>query len=168
MKKLIIFLLFTTLLYSSDFGATFNGGKAGSIEVYRAGLQKYFDDEIYSNELVVLNGFHEVSFGTFLGHDGDKINVIAYSPVFILKLKSFSSSYIKPYIDAGIGASYITRKKINGKRFSTGFEFEDRVSLGFSVDNIDLYLRYMHYSNGGIKNPNDGIDIALVGINYRF
>jgi len=31
-----------------------------------------------------------------------------------------------------------------------------------------VHIRYMHYSNAGFSWPNDGIDIFLAGLAYRF
>ena len=34
--------------------------------------------------------------------------------------------------------------------------------------NLNFYLRFMHYSNAGIKEPNDGLNSTMVGFSYRF
>jgi lipid A 3-O-deacylase len=162
-----MFLLLSSYLFA-EYGVSFGAGKDASINTYRVGVQKYFSSSIYSNETITLSGFHEVGFGSWRGNNHDKIDVISYSPVFTLNFNSFDGAKLKPYIDAGIGVSYISKKHINDRRFSTGFEFEDRVSLGVSIDGIDVYFRYMHYSNGGFKRPNDGLDIVSIGLNYRF
>ena len=71
-------------------------------------------------------------------------------------------------MDFGIGIAFLSDTLIDNKNMSSSFQFEDRISIGITRDNIDMYVRYMHYSNGGIKKPNDGINMGLVGINYRF
>ena len=32
----------------------------------------------------------------------------------------------------------------------------------------DFNVRYMHYSNGSISEPNDGLDVFIFTIFYRF
>lgn len=170
MKKIIMIILALSfaLVASDEYGVSINVGKSGSIESYRVGLQKNFNKILYSNETISLNGFHELGIGTLRGHNGDHIDLISYSPVFTLNFNRFNSSTIKPYIDGAIGVSAISRKTINSKDLSSTFQFEDRVSLGLSLDNINLYIRLIHYSNGGIKEPNDGINIVNLGIDYKF
>jgi lipid A 3-O-deacylase len=37
-----------------------------------------------------------------------------------------------------------------------------------SLNNLDLGLKLQHFSNGGIKDPNDGVNFAVVRISYPF
>ena len=41
-------------------------------------------------------------------------------------------------------------------------QFEHRLGVGLRFRNQTLGLRAMHYSNGGIKKPNDGIEMYSV------
>jgi lipid A 3-O-deacylase len=46
--------------------------------------------------------------------------------------------------------------------------FEDRIGVGIRIKNMDLNFRYMHYSNAGFKEPNDGIDIFIGTLAWYF
>ena len=62
----------------------------------------------------------------------------------------------------------VSLNKIDNKDLSTRFQFEDRIGIGLKNRNLNFYLRFMHYSNAGIKEPNDGLNSTMVGFSYRF
>lgn len=167
-KKIILFCLLSGLVYaSSDYGVSVNTGRGGHIDLHRVALQKTFSNTIYSFDSFNIKGYHELAYGKFKGQDHSR-SVISYTPVFVLDFdKLFFDSY-KYYVDLAVGVSRISHTHIDSRRISTKFQFEDRISFGITRENWDLYLRYIHYSNASIKKPNDGIDIALLGLNYRF
>ena len=52
---------------------------------------------------------------------------------------------------------------------STAFEFADHIGLGYVFNNkFDLGLRVQHYSNAGIKKPNNGENFVVLRGAYRF
>ena len=81
---------------------------------------------------------------------------------------SFDIASFKPYLEGAIGVAYLSDTKIDNKDLSTRFQFEDRVGIGLKNRNLNFYLRFMHYSNSGIKEPNDGLNSTMVGFSYRF
>ena len=53
--------------------------------------------------------------------------------------------------------------------FSTKFQFGDHIGVGArfgAANRHDLGLRLQHVSNGGIKNPNPGINLLLLRYQY--
>jgi lipid A 3-O-deacylase len=94
------------------------------------------------------------------------ITSIGITPVFRIQhdtLKGF-------YAEAGIGAHYLSGKyDNNGDELSTNFQFGDHIGMGYIFqNNLDLGLKLQHFSNGGIKDPNDGVNFAVVRISYPF
>lgn len=173
MKKILsvaAFICFSYLnLQANDdtYGVSVNLGQSNDIEVYRIGIQKPFDSSVYDFDSFSIHGFHEVGLGHWDGEQ-DNIQIISYSPVFKIILNSYSSNEYQPYIDFGIGVALASDTRIDGRNLSSAFLFEDRISLGITKDNLDFFVRYMHYSNAGLQSPNDGIDIYLAGVNYSF
>jgi len=47
---------------------------------------------------------------------------------------------------------------------SSVFQFEDRAGVGVTWQCFDFNLGFMHYSNGGVSQPNQGINIILLTI----
>ena len=74
------------------------------------------------------------------------------------------------YGEAGIGAHYFTELYDNNDRqFSTRFEFSDHIGIGYNFTNkCEVALKIQHFSNGSIKQPNDGANFAILKAAYRF
>jgi hypothetical protein len=73
------------------------------------------------------------------------------------------------YAEAGIGATVMSRTEFAGRHLSTAFQFGDHVGFGTVVNrNHRIGVRYSHYSNGGIKTPNQGVNIVELTYTYQF
>jgi lipid A 3-O-deacylase len=142
------------------------GESKDHIHIYRLGLKQDFESTWFKSDYGRLSGYFEASLNYW---EKDSIDVygVALSPVFVYY---FGNKYntIIPYVEAGIGAAYISKTKIKGRDMASHFQFEDRVGLGFKTGDYDFNVRYMHYSNAGLKKPNDGIDIFMFTLAYRF
>jgi lipid A 3-O-deacylase len=94
------------------------------------------------------------------------ITSVGITPVFRLQnatLKGF-------YAEGGIGIHYLSGLyNNNGNELSTRFQFGDHLGVGYVFqNNLDLAVRIQHFSNGGIKNPNDGVNFGLIRVSYPF
>ena len=188
MKKLVLYILFTvSYLYASDLknnqdqmiqktlvenksfidSISIGFGKIKSKHgVFKLGLQKEFTSNIYENEIGYLNGFYDLSLNRW-NYTDSEVYAVAFSPVFEYSFKTNSSDFI-PFINIGIGATYINKKSIDDRNFSTHFQFEDRIGMGIKSSKYKLSFNYFHYSNASIKKPNDGIDMMLINYIYTF
>lgn len=75
------------------------------------------------------------------------------------------------YVEAGIGAHFLSRTSLGDKRFSTSFQFGDHVGVGYRFGArgaYDISYRFQHVSNGGIKHPNNGINFNQLRLQYHF
>ncbi len=74
------------------------------------------------------------------------------------------------FAEIGIGANYFTDKYDNaGKTASTRFQFGDHVGVGYKFSNsAEVTLKYLHYSNAGIKHPNPAMNFTLLKFAYGF
>jgi lipid A 3-O-deacylase len=86
---------------------------------------------------------------------------LSFAPVFVYEFKTDSS--VTPFIEAGVGVSLFSGTRVGDKKLGSSFNFEDRIGFGVKFSNQDkLGARIIHYSNAGIKEPNDGIEsVAL-------
>lgn len=80
----------------------------------------------------------------------------------------YGSGKIRPYVDAGLGASYFNHTRFGSKVISTRFQFSEHLGLGVQIDRFTIGWQYSHYSNAGIKKPNDGLDMhqIIFGVNF--
>jgi lipid A 3-O-deacylase len=75
----------------------------------------------------------------------------------------------RPYAEAGLGVSLFSRDRLGSKAFSTHFQFSQHVALGVELSGRGFAgLQYSHYSNGGIDELNDGIDLHQIVIGAHF
>ena len=52
MKSVVLFIIFAQFLFANGVGISVNGGKYGSIDTFRLGVSKAFDEPIYSGDIV--------------------------------------------------------------------------------------------------------------------
>jgi len=170
---LIILTMFSILSHASadelhknhqlSIGA---GVSKDNIGIFRIGIKNSFETPYLHSKYGWLGGYYEFSFNYWKRAEVE-ITGIATSPVFVYYIGDKSDYYL-PYIEAGIGFSFISDRNIRTRDMSTNFNFEDRIGIGVKIEDIDLSARYMHYSNASIVNPNDGIDIFIFTLSSKF
>lgn len=169
MKRIffLLFYLFSIPVLAEEKPVSFSldaGRSRDDINVYRVGVQSDFTDWL-KNKDVALSGYLESSLN-YWKSSADEIVGIAFSPVFYVPL--CENCQTVPYLEAGVGLALISKKIIKQRNMSSTFQFEDRLGFGIKAGNFDFHLRYMHYSNAGLVNPNDGIDIFIAGVAIQF
>jgi lipid A 3-O-deacylase len=94
------------------------------------------------------------------------LNGIGLTPVFRFQ----SDSLTGWYAEGGIGVNLLSRLyHNNGDQLSTRFQFNDQLGFGYVFRNRwDLGVKFEHFSNGGIKKPNSGVNFALVRLALPF
>ena len=165
----LLILFSTTESYALERISLGIGKSKDSINIYRLGFQKQFGSKWFESKTGYFTGYHEVSLN-YWEHKSESIKGVAYSPVFIYGFAGLNNNMLS-YLEAGIGMSYLSEETIGGRDLSSHFQFEDRVGIGAKIGKQkthDLNLRYMHYSNAGIKQPNEGIDIFIFSYTYSF
>ena len=76
------------------------------------------------------------------------------------------------FAEIGIGISVLDRRFATpAKTFGTTWNFTDNLAIGRSFGakgEHEISLRWQHTSNGGLKQPNPGLDAGLVRYTRRF
>jgi hypothetical protein len=74
------------------------------------------------------------------------------------------------FLEGGVGLNYMTDRYNNaGKAASTKFQFGDHVGVGYTFNNsLELTVKYQHFSNASIKQPNPAINFISVKVAYAF
>ena len=138
------------------------GRSVTGAEVYRVAIRRYHATRWMRSDEGYLTGFWEGSLS--LWSADRKILAASLSPVFAYEFTPENGAVV-PYVAIGIGVSGISGTRLVGRDLSSHFQFEDRVGFGLRFGRTlgnDVNLRYMHYSNGGIAQPNHGIDIVML------
>lgn len=73
------------------------------------------------------------------------------------------------YLEAGIGATVFTHTRLADRDLATAFQFGDHIGMGFQLnEQVRLTLRASHFSNAGLKEPNDGVNMLHAGMTVRW
>jgi lipid A 3-O-deacylase len=149
-----------------DVGRSTNDSRwQPEFDVMRLGYRWAFKRTFWQGESARLGGYWEAS-GNYWSGSGNDIFAVAVSPVFVLTFGEDDG--FQPYLEGGIGAALLSDHSMPGRELSTTFQFEDRIGFGVRGARVDFHYRYMHYSNGGIERPNNGLDMHVVGVAIRY
>ncbi|MFZ6045280.1 acyloxyacyl hydrolase [Pseudomonas sp. CR3202] len=138
-------------------------GQTGeSTMTYRLGTQFDFSSSWYQSDVGRLTGYWDAAYTYWEGDEASSNHSLSFSPVFVYE---FAGETVRPYIEAGIGLAVFDSTELEDNDLSTSFQFEDRLGLGLRFANQEVGVRAFHYSNAGIKQPNDGVE--TYSLHYR-
>lgn len=133
-----------------------------STTTWRLGLQKDFQSRWFQSDVGALTGYWDAGYTYWEGDKAANNHSVSLSPVFVYE---FNGVGVKPYIELGVGVAAFKNTRVENRRLSTSFQFEDRLGVGLRFQRQAVGVRVIHYSNGGLKKPNDGID--AYSLHYR-
>jgi lipid A 3-O-deacylase len=175
MYKKSALLILSLAVWSGGSGAVDRAGielGAGdaSTKLARVHLQWNWDRSWFTGASWQLTGYWDASLGYWDGGGAGSRSLaeIALTPVFRLQRSTGQGLYF----EAAIGAHLLSRTRIDDDHaFGTSFQFGDHLGLGcvFGADGRnDVGFRFQHVSNGGLAQPNDGINFAELLYTTRF
>lgn len=126
-----------------------------STEVLRLGLQKDFQRSWWQSSTGRLTGYWDAGYTYWFGDKTASNHSLSFAPVFVYE---FAGETVRPYVEAGIGVALFDSTEHESHDLSTSFQFEDRIGFGVRFAGQEIGLRAIHYSNAGIKKPNDGAE----------
>lgn len=135
------------------------GRSEKSTSTLRIGLQKEFQSRWWQSDTGSLTGYWDAGYTYWQGDKEADNHSLSVSPVLRYE---FNSENLKPYIEAGVGIAFFKHTRIENRKLSTSLQFEDRLGVGLRFGRQTLGLRATHYSNAGLKRPNDGINMYSV------
>lgn len=154
-------------------------GVASMVPV-RVGIQRSFGCRLCprkANEDWPIGGYWEASAysmrgkqGPFL-HSSKQMNAMAVAGVLRVERRCRLEFGIWPYLDVGIGLSWVSKKTVCSRELGIQFQFEDRLGVGFRFgDNrqYDVGYRVIHFSNAYLDSRNAGINLHLLVLGYWF
>ncbi|MET1078346.1 MAG: acyloxyacyl hydrolase [Pseudomonas sp.] len=139
------------------------GQSSESTTVARIGLQFDWGTSWWQSDTGRLTGYWDAGYTYWDGESGSTNHSLAFAPVFVYE---FAGDAVRPYLEAGIGVAAFADTTLEGRELGSSFQFEDRIGAGlrFGQDQ-EVGLRAIHYSNAGLKEPNDGIE--SISLHYR-
>lgn len=131
-------------------------GQSGeSTMVYRLGAQFDFNRSWWQSSVGRLTGYWDAGYTFWDGDETSSNHSLSFAPVFVYE---FAGEKVKPYVEAGIGMAAFANTRMEGNDLGSSFQFEDRIGFGVRFAGQEIGLRAIHYSNAGLKQPNDGIE----------
>lgn len=136
------------------------GRGTGRANLLRLGLQWQGHDKWFEHSTWHIAHYMELAFGGWNnGHH--TVYDLGVTPVFRFRRASGS------YLEAAIGFHAISELQFeNNRETSTRFQFGDHIGAGMVRGRYDFGLRVQHLSNGGIRNPNPGINFLELRLQY--
>jgi lipid A 3-O-deacylase len=171
MKKRLIALaatlLFPAASHASLFDAvTLSAGWSDDFDTpFRIGLRGDTDYRWFDSGTGYLSAYYELALSRFTDSERPATS-ISLSPVLTYNFRT--SGKLEPFVELGIGLTWISENKVGSRDLGSRFQFEDRIGAGFRTGDHDWTLRYIHYSNAGFEEPNDGLDLVMLNYGYRF
>lgn len=106
------------------------------------------------------NRYHNVKGAT------QSFGDVGFTPVFRYEAQNKRGWYA----EGAVGLHYLGERYDNfGRQMSTKFEFGDHLGAGYVFDNgVELGMKLQHFSNGGIKHPNGGVNFVEAKASYHF
>jgi hypothetical protein len=155
-------------------GIVLEAGNGDQTNTARVGVIQNFDKQWLTEGDWQVTGFWEAAVGRWQGRSaiGNKqtITDVGLTPVFRLQQKNPGT--MAPYLEGAIGFHLISPTFIYANRhFGSSFQFGDHLGAGVRFGDhqqFDVGYRYQHLSNGGIKKPNQGINLNQIHFIYHF
>ena len=105
--------------------------------------------------------YWDLTYGGWQGNAGN-VHDVGLTPVF-----RYAQAPRGPYLEGAIGLHLLTDEHISRRLdFSTHFQFGDHIGAGYRLERYDFSVRLQHLSNGGMRNPNPGINFLVVRVQY--
>jgi len=153
-------------------GATLEFGSGNKTQFIRGSLQWNFQRALYESDRLAVKGYWDLSLAQWRGNrfrdqpgEHQNLTEIGITPMF-----RFQQPGGKFYAEAGIGAHVLSELyDNNSRRLSTALEFGSQLGIGYHLSpRADVGLSIQHYSNGGIKHPNSGVNFVSMKVSYYF
>jgi lipid A 3-O-deacylase len=153
--------------------ASFEFGAGSSVKMVRAGVQSDWNVRWLASNGHHLSGYWDATLSqwrgdAYRGVSGRHQNItgIGFTPVFRYQ----RDDKLGWYVEGGVGANLLSHVYNNGgDQLSTAFQFGDHIGVGYVMPNQwELGIKYQHFSNGGIKSPNSGVEFLILKASYRF
>lgn len=160
MKKIASLLVLSLGLISGAHAADLSGALGGTGQggtTARIAVGFNWDKDWLQSSVGHVTGYWDLGYTYWeAGDQAGARHSVSFSPVFVYE---FGNGSIKPFVEAGIGASMFTGASAGDRKFGSSYNFEDRIGAGLKfADGQKVGVRAIHYSNGSTREPNEGIE----------
>ncbi|WP_198420801.1 acyloxyacyl hydrolase [Massilia atriviolacea] len=153
--------------------ASLEVGGGAKVQMVRFGVQKDWSQRWFQSNGTHISGYWDASIAQWRGNayqnvDGQHQNItnIGFTPVFRFQADDLTGWYG----EAGIGLNLLSKRYDNDSNYlSTAFQFGDHIGTGYVFANgWDVGMKIQHFSNGGYKKPNSGVNFLVLKASRTF
>lgn len=153
--------------------ASLEFGGGAKVQMVRFGVQSHWEKKWLASNGRHLSGYWDLSIAQWRGNayrnvPGQHQNVVnaGFTPVFRYQHDGGKGWYA----EGGIGLNLLSKRWDNDdNRLSTAFQFGDHIGAGYVFANKwDVGLKVQHFSNGGFKRPNSGVNFLVLKAARQF
>jgi lipid A 3-O-deacylase len=153
--------------------ASFEFGTGSKVKMVRFGAQADWSKRWFESNGTHLSGYWDASLAQWRGtayrnQPGQNQNItnVGFTPVLRFQRDDKKGWYV----EGGIGLNLLSDLYDNDdNRLSTRFQFGDHIGAGYVFDNKwEIGAKIQHFSNGGYKKPNSGVNFLQVKASYHF
>ncbi|MCW5588712.1 MAG: acyloxyacyl hydrolase [Legionellales bacterium] len=173
-------LILSLTTYASGIDSaslSIGAGNPAHLRGARIAVQKLWNLQLFPSDGWSIGGYWDANLA-YWHTKGDSngryksISIIGLNPVFRLQPNHNVLWTLRPYFEASVGIAALSAKNLANRGLGANWSFEDLLGLGVRFgqhQQYDVSLHYLHYSNAGIKPPNNGIDVKyLLTLRYYF
>lgn len=78
------------------------------------------------------------------------------------------SATLRPYVEAALGLAAFDHTQVGARRLGSHVHFTEQLGAGLQLGRQwRIGWRYAHYSNAGLRSPNDGVDMHSLMVQWR-
>ncbi len=148
-------------------------GSSSKVRMVRAQWQSQWEQRWLPSNGMHVGGYWDGGIAQWRGKAArnipghyQSITNLNFTPMFRLQ----SDTLRGWYGEGGIGINLLSARYDNNDDFlSTLFQFNDRLGFGYvNRQGWDVGIRAEHFSNGGIKRPNSGVNFLVLRVARQF
>ncbi|MES2259763.1 MAG: acyloxyacyl hydrolase [Pseudomonadota bacterium] len=151
----------------TEFGTGFH------VDMARVGVTSNWERRWLQSNGTHISGYWDASMGAWRGDrylniSGRHQSLFDIGLVPVFRFENDNKKGI--YYEGGIGIHGLSKLYDNAdKRLSTHFQFGDHIGIGYVFENKwEMAIKAQHFSNGGYKRPNSGVNYLVVKAAYNF
>lgn len=168
----VLLFLIGLLTYSSfataDYGVSMAFGRQAFDDpaMARLSITKSFDVKWFDSGDSYLTGNYEFSRLYWEQTMHNDIHGYSINPVFRYV---WEFDTLNAFVEAGIGATWITDKYFEDRELGSKWTFEDKIAFGMTLaKHHEISTVWIHYSNASTRSENDGVNMIALAYSYRF
>lgn len=123
-----------------------------------------------------LTGYWEGGFGywragTRSADENSHLFITSASPLLQIWVGPVDLKRNAFFFELGVGPAYFSDNTLGRKDFGNLWHFEDKFGGGINIGTehpFQMIFRYYHYSNAGVVQPNEGLDLYTFALTWFF